>query len=83
MRISPILPGELPLQVGDSWQESGPDGDRIFTWDLAIAMRPKVWMFNSVGPLGHDRDGNGGMEGRITVQYQFSTGRVKGHAFLS
>ena len=24
-------------------------------------------MFNSVGRLGHDRDGNGGMEGRITV----------------
>jgi hypothetical protein len=35
-------------------------------------MRPKLWMFNSVGPLGHDRDGNGGMEGRITVQYQFT-----------
>jgi hypothetical protein len=66
------LPGELPLQVGDTWQEFGPDGDRIFTWHLAIATRPKVWMFKSVGPLGHDRDGNGGMEGRITVQYQFS-----------
>ena len=63
---------ELPLKVGDTWQESGADGDRIFTWHLAIAMRPKLWMFNSVGPLGHDRDGNGGMEGRITVQYQFT-----------
>ena len=29
-------------------------------------------MFNSVGRLGHDRDGNGGMEGRITVCYQFT-----------
>jgi hypothetical protein len=58
------LPEELPLKVGDTWQESGEDGDRIFTWHLAIAMRPKLWMFNSVGPLGHDRDGNGGMEGR-------------------
>jgi hypothetical protein len=66
------LPDELPLKVGDTWQESGADGDRIFTWHLAIAMRPKLWMFNSVGPLGHDRDGNGGMEGRITVQYQFT-----------
>ena len=66
------LPAELPLKVGDTWQESGPDGDRIFTWHLAIATRPKLWMFSSVGPLGHDRDGNGGLEGRITVQYQFS-----------
>jgi hypothetical protein len=66
------LPAELPLKVGDTWQESGPDGDRIFTWHLAIAMRPKLWMFNSVGPLGHDRAGKGGMEGRITVEYQFS-----------
>jgi hypothetical protein len=66
------LPGTLPLTVGDTWQESGADGDRIFTWQLAIATRPKLWMFNSIGPLGHDRDGNGGMAGRITVQYQFS-----------
>jgi hypothetical protein len=29
-------------------------------------------VFNSVGALGHDRDGNGGMPGRITVQYQFT-----------
>jgi hypothetical protein len=34
------------LKVGDTWQESGADGDRIFTWHLAIAMRPKLWMFN-------------------------------------
>jgi hypothetical protein len=66
------LPGTLPLTVGDIWQESGADGDRIFTWQLAIAAPPKLWMFNSIGPLGHDRDGNGGMAGRITVQYQFS-----------
>ena len=66
------LPDELPLKVGDTWQEAGLDGDRIFTWHLAIAMRPKLWMFNSVGPLGHDRNGDGGMEGRITVQYQFT-----------
>jgi hypothetical protein len=36
-------------------------------------MRPKLWMFNSVGQLGHDSDGSGGMEGRITVQYQFTS----------
>jgi hypothetical protein len=66
------LPDDLPLKVGDSWQESGADGDRIFTWHLAIAMRPKLWMFNSVGRLGHDDQGNGGMEGRITVQYHFT-----------
>ncbi|MEO3757351.1 SRPBCC family protein [Mycobacterium sp. B14F4] len=66
------LPDRLPLEVGDTWTESGPDGNRIFTWHLAIAMRPKLWVFNSVGRLGHDADGSGGMEGRITVQYHFT-----------
>jgi hypothetical protein len=63
---------ELPLKVGDTWEEGGPDGDRIFTWHLAMAYRPKLWMFTSVGRLGHDSEGNGGMEGRITVQYHFT-----------
>ncbi|CQD24913.1 polyketide cyclase/dehydrase and lipid transport [Mycolicibacterium conceptionense] len=62
----------MPLQVGDTWTEAGPDGARIYTWHLAIAMRPRMWVFNSVGRLGHDREGNGGHEGRITVQYQFT-----------
>jgi hypothetical protein len=31
-----------------------------------------MFVFNSVGRLGHDRDGNGGMEGRITVSYRFT-----------
>ncbi|MGE2724581.1 SRPBCC family protein [Mycolicibacterium pulveris] len=66
------LPAGLPLKVGDTWTESGPDDDRIFTWHLAIAMRPTMWVFNSVGRLGHDADGDGGMEGRITVQYHFT-----------
>ena len=63
---------KLPLAVGDTWEEGGPDGDRIFTWHLAIAVRPRLWVFYSVGRLGHDRDGNGGMDGRITVQYHFT-----------
>lgn len=63
---------ELPLKVGDTWEEGGPDGERIFTWHLAMAVRPTLWMFTSVGRLGHDREGNGGMEGRITVQYHFT-----------
>ena len=63
---------DLPLKVGDTWTEAGPDGDRIFTWHLAIAMRPKMWVFNSVGALGHDRAGTGGMAGRITVKYHFT-----------
>ena len=50
------LPETLPLKVGDTWTESGSDAERIFTWHLAIAMRPKMWVFNSVGRLGHDRD---------------------------
>jgi hypothetical protein len=66
------VPTDLPLKIGDVWTEAGPDGDRVYTWHLAIAVRPKMWVFNSVGRLGHDRDGNGGMEGRITVQYQFT-----------
>ena len=66
-------PDRLPLQVGDTWTESGPDGERIFTWHLAIAMRPRLWVFNSVGTLGHDSDGSGGRPGRITVQYELST----------
>ncbi len=63
---------ELPLRVGDTWTETGPDGDRIFTWQLAIADRPTRFVFSSVGRLGHDRDGNGGMAGRITVSYSFT-----------
>ncbi|MGV9800720.1 SRPBCC family protein [Mycobacterium sp. NPDC003449] len=66
------LPDRLPLRVGDTWTETGPDGAQLYTWQLAIAMRPRMWVFNSVGRLGHDRDGNGGMAGRITVQYQFT-----------
>ncbi|MCK0177402.1 MULTISPECIES: SRPBCC family protein [Mycobacteriaceae] len=63
---------DLPLRVGDTWEEGGPDGDRIFTWHLAMATRPSLWMFTSVGRLGHDREGNGGMEGRITVRYHLT-----------
>ncbi len=63
---------ELPLKVGDTWQETGPDGNRIFSWQLAIAVRPTLWVFNSIGRLGHDREGNGGLDGRITVSYRFT-----------
>lgn len=63
---------ELPLKVGDTWEEAGPDGDRIFRWQLAAAVRPTLFVFTSIGRLGHGRDGNGGMEGRITVSYHFT-----------
>ncbi|OBH40079.1 SRPBCC family protein [Mycobacterium mantenii] len=63
---------ELPLKVGDTWEEAGPDGKRIFSWQLAAAVRPTLFVFTSIGRLGHDRDGNGGMEGRITVSYHFT-----------
>jgi hypothetical protein len=62
----------LPLKVGDTWEEAGPDGNRIFSWQLAVAVRPIQFVFTSVGRLGHDRDGNGGLAGRITVSYRFS-----------
>ncbi|ELP44790.1 hypothetical protein D522_20626 [Mycobacterium avium subsp. paratuberculosis S5] len=63
---------ELPLRVGDTWEEAGPDGDRIFSWQLAAAVRPSLFVFTSIGRLGHDRDGNGGLPGRITVCYRFT-----------
>lgn len=63
---------QLPLKVGDTWAEAGEDGDRIFSWQLAAAVRPTLFVFTSIGRLGHDRDGNRGMEGRITVSYRFT-----------
>jgi hypothetical protein len=67
---------DLPLKVGDTWEEAGPDADRIFTWQLAIAMRPTLFVFTSVGRLGHNADDPGGLksgvEGRITVSYRFT-----------
>ncbi|WP_077078050.1 polyketide cyclase [Mycobacterium numidiamassiliense] len=67
---------ELPLKVGDTWQEAGPDGDRIFSWQLATAVRPSLFVFTSLGRLGHDRDDphglTSGLDGRITVTYRFS-----------
>ena len=63
---------QLPLKVGDTWDEAHPEQDRIFTWQLAVAMRPRLWIFNSVGRLGHDSDGDGGMAGRMTIEYHFT-----------
>jgi len=65
------VPHDLPLKVGDIWTEGGPRGE-FYTWQLALATPPKLWVFTSVGRLGHDREGNGGVESRITVQYHFS-----------
>jgi hypothetical protein len=48
---------ELPPKVGDTWEEAGSDGDRIFSWQLAIAVRPSLFVFTSIGRLGHDRNG--------------------------
>ncbi|ORW00361.1 polyketide cyclase [Mycobacterium kyorinense] len=64
---------QVPLKIGDTWVEAGPAADKLFTWHLAIAMRPKLFVFNSVGRLSHDRDGNGGLEGRMTVEYHFTS----------
>lgn len=65
------LPDHFPLKVGDTWTEAGADADRIFTWQLAIAMPPRLFVFTSVGRLGHDSKSEGGFEARITVQCQF------------
>jgi hypothetical protein len=68
------LPDRLPLQVGDTWDEAHPDPtkDRVFTWQLAMAVRPSLFVFSSVGRLGHDSGGNGGLEGRMTIEYKFN-----------
>lgn len=64
---------DLPLKVGDTWKEAGSgENDQVYEWHLAIAMRPKLWVFNSVGLLGQNQDGSGGFEGRITVEYHFT-----------
>lgn len=55
---------ELPLKVGDTWEEAGPDGDRVFSWQLAAAVRPTLFVFTSIGRLGHDRDGVAERTGR-------------------
>jgi hypothetical protein len=65
------IPHQLPLKVGDVWTEGGPRGE-FYTWQLALATPPKLWVFTSVGKLGHDKEGQGGVDGRITVQYHFS-----------
>ena len=40
---------ELPLKVGDTWDESHPEKDVTFTWQLAVAMRPRLWTFTRPG----------------------------------
>jgi hypothetical protein len=68
------LPDRMPLEVGDTWDEAHPDPakDRVFTWQLAIAVRPTLFVFTSVGRLGHDSAGAGGLEGRMTIEYHFT-----------
>jgi hypothetical protein len=68
------LPDGSPLKIGDTWDEADPrpQRDRVFTWQLAIAVRPTLFVFNSVGRLGHDSQGNGGLDGRMTIQYHFT-----------
>ena len=35
-------------------------------------MRPSLFVFSSVGRLGHDSQGDGGLEGRMTIEYHFT-----------
>ena len=46
--------------------------DRVFTWQLAVAARPTLFVFTSIGRLGHDSQGDGGLEGRMTIEYHFT-----------
>ena len=64
------LPKHFPLKVGDIWVETGPRGER-YTWQVTIAVRPHTWGCTTIGPIGHDREGKGGVEGRINIHYRF------------
>jgi len=64
------LKSDSPLNIGDAWVETGPRGE-LYSWHVAIAARPRIWVCSTFGPIGHERDGNGGVEGRITVEYRF------------
>lgn len=44
---------ELPLKVGDTWDESHPEKDVTFIWQLAVAMRPRLT--TSPGPARTSR----------------------------
>ena len=61
-----------PANWTKTYPTSAHIGDKVFTWHLAIAMRPRMWVFNTVGLLGHDPEGNGGREGRMTITYHFT-----------
>ena len=37
-----------------------------------MAVRPSLFVFSSVGRLGHDSQGHGGLEGRMTIEYHFT-----------
>ena len=66
----------LYVRYETSYDRWIPDGDRIFSWQLAAAVRPSLFVFTSLGRLGHDRDDphglKSGLDGRITVTYRFS-----------
>src|SRR5260221_9777790 len=64
------LPSDKPLRVGDSWTETGPGG-ALYSWQVAMTVRPTLWVCYTTGRLGHAADGSGGHEGRIGIQYRF------------
>jgi hypothetical protein len=64
------LPRDRPLKVGDTWIETGPRKE-LYSWQVAMAERPRLWVCNTTGRLGYDADGSGGYEGRIIMQYRF------------
>ena len=53
-------------------REGGPDGTHIYTWHLAMAMRPKLWVFNLGRQPRPRRRRERRQAGRITVQYHFT-----------
>src|ERR1700722_14121476 len=64
------LPRDGALKAGDTWVETGPRGER-YSWQVAMAVRPSLWVCTTTGPHGHKADGTGGCEGRIGMQHCF------------
>lgn len=64
------LPRDKPLKVGDIWVETGPRQER-YKWQVAVAVRPTLWVCNTLDRLGYEADGSGGDEGRIEIRYRF------------
>lgn len=68
----------LPLQVSDEWVEKVtlPPNTYSSKWRLVHAARPRKFTFTQVNKIGEKEDGEGGVEGFCTIEYNIE---VVGH----